>query len=78
MSRENRDDEAHQAEAETGRERAQRAGEDPSSEGAPPDQLADELDCVDESVDEEHLAELPDGSGCVEVWEHLADSRGED
>jgi len=35
------------------------------------------LDCVDDSVDEGHLEDLPDGSGCVEVWEHLADRRGD-
>jgi len=36
------------------------------------------LDCVDEPADDDHLEELPDGSGCVEIWEHLADRRGED
>jgi len=44
---------------------------DPGSEAAG---LA--ADCVtEEEIDEEYLSEIPDGSGCVEVWEHLADQR---
>jgi len=35
-------------------------------------------ECVDpDAVDDDHLEELPDGSGCVEVWEHLAERRGD-
>jgi len=25
---------------------------------------------------DEHLDDLPDGSGCTEIWEHMADHRG--
>ena len=25
---------------------------------------------------DDHLAEVPDGCGCVEVWEHLSERRG--
>ena len=31
----------------------------------------------DEAVDD-HLADLPDGCGCAEVWEHLTDRRAAD
>lgn len=51
-----------------------RAPEDTSSEKPE----SERLDCIDESVDADHLEGLPDGSGCVEVWEHLADRRGDD
>ena len=25
-----------------------------------------------------HLAEIPDGAGCTEIWEHLSDGRDKD
>lgn len=28
-----------------------------------------------ERPDQEHLDELPDGSGCTEIWEHLSERR---
>lgn len=28
-----------------------------------------------EDPDDEHLEDIPVGSGCVEVWEHLSESR---
>jgi len=28
--------------------------------------------------DDEHLDDLPDGLGCVEIWERLTDYRDED
>lgn len=27
--------------------------------------------------DDDHLADLPDGSGCTEIWEHLSERRSE-
>ena len=30
-----------------------------------------------EPEDEEHLEDLPDGSGCTEIWEHLSERRAE-
>ena len=30
-----------------------------------------------EREDEEHLEEIPDGSGCTEIWEHLSERRAE-
>lgn len=41
-------------------------GGDPA---APPEE-------ADERVDA-HLADIDDGCGCAEVWEHLSDQRGE-
>lgn len=26
----------------------------------------------------DHLADIPDGSGCTEIWEHLSDTRNGD
>lgn len=32
----------------------------------------------DESSDDDaHLADVPDGCGCAEIWEQLAEQRGE-
>ena len=28
--------------------------------------------------DDDHLADVPVGSGCTEIWEHLAERRRED
>jgi hypothetical protein len=56
-----------------------REAPDSDGEGATDPENGPTADCVpDEEIDEEHLSELPDGSGCVEVWEHLADQRGDD
>lgn len=38
-----------------------------------PDELP-EARAVSE-VDDEHLADVPDGCGCAEVWEHLSGRR---
>lgn len=33
---------------------------------------------ADEPADRpDHLADVPDGCGCVEVWEHLSDDRAD-
>lgn len=31
-----------------------------------------------EQRDDEHLQDLPDGSGCTEIWEHIAERRADD
>jgi hypothetical protein len=28
--------------------------------------------------DDAHLADVPDGAGCTEIWEHLSDERDGD
>ena len=28
--------------------------------------------------DNDHLADVPDGAGCTEIWEHLSSGRDED
>jgi len=40
--------------------------------------------CTDEDVDEEadeavddHLADVEEGAGCTEIWEHLSEQREE-
>lgn len=33
---------------------------------------------TDSSSDDEHLADVPDGCGCAEVWEHLSEQRDEE
>ncbi|SEV83863.1 hypothetical protein SAMN05216285_0542 [Natrinema salifodinae] len=35
---------------------------------------ADE-ECTETETD--HLADVPDGAGCVEIWERISDSRNE-
>jgi hypothetical protein len=32
----------------------------------------------DTAEDEDHLADVPDGCGCTEVWEHLSEQRDEE
>ena len=32
----------------------------------------------DTTEDEGHLADVPDGCGCTEVWEHLSEQRDEE
>lgn len=32
----------------------------------------------DGRVEDEHLADVEDGCGCTEVWEHLSDNRSDD
>lgn len=29
-------------------------------------------------VEDEHLADVKDGSGCIEIWEHLTENRSDD
>jgi hypothetical protein len=29
-------------------------------------------------ADDDHLSNIEDGCGCVEVWEHLSDERADD
>jgi hypothetical protein len=33
---------------------------------------------MDQDADEDHLADVPDGCGCTEIWEHLSEQRGEE
>jgi hypothetical protein len=45
---------------------------------SPRKQAADEDGSVPDRTDEapdDHLQDLPDGSGCTEIWEHLAERR---
>jgi len=67
------------AEEEAAGGRCRRGDADDAPRDERGEEIVEAVDCVDpESVDDEHLAELPDGSGCVEVWEHLADRRGDE
>lgn len=29
-------------------------------------------------ADDNHLSDVPDGSGCTEIWEHLSEERDDD
>ena len=52
--------------------------ENPPADATESDESEAAAECVDaEAVDDEHLEELLDGSGCVEVWEYLAERRGD-
>jgi len=31
-----------------------------------------------EAAEKDHVTELPDGTGCTEIWEHLSEKRDED
>lgn len=31
-----------------------------------------------DTTEEAHLEEIPDGAGCVGIWEHLSDQRDDD
>ena len=52
--------------------------ENPPADATESDESEVAAECVDaEAVDDEHLEDLLDGSGCVEVWEYLAERRGD-
>jgi hypothetical protein len=48
------------------------------SEGGPVCETSEESLTESEEPDDEHLEDLPVGSGCVEVWEHLSENREDD
>jgi hypothetical protein len=31
-----------------------------------------------DTTEEDHLADVPDGCGCTEIWEHLSEQRDEE
>ncbi len=46
--------------------------------------MTDAVECTPERRDEEteerddaHLEDIEEGAGCTEIWEHLAEKRGE-
>ena len=36
-----------------------------------------EDDALETSADDDHLEDIPDGCGCVEIWEHLERQRAQ-
>lgn len=40
--------------------------------------LADTTAEDDARIEDEHLADVKDGCGCTEVWEHLSENRSDD
>lgn len=32
---------------------------------------------AEQQDDDDHLSDVPDGSGCAEIWEHLSERRAE-
>lgn len=47
-----------------------------SSPGNPPVGREDaDSDVTGDQASDDHLADVDDGCGCVEVWEHLSDQR---
>lgn len=48
------------------------------SDGGPPTQDPEDEPTNDEDADQEQFADLPDGSGCIEIWEHLSEQRKRD
>jgi hypothetical protein len=52
--------------------------DEPASEGAPAtaaDSTSDEDHTAETAAPREHLADVEDGCGCAEVWEHLSEQR---
>jgi ribosomal protein L12E/L44/L45/RPP1/RPP2 len=39
------------------------------------DDQREERDDQREERDDDHLSDVPDGAGCTEIWEHLAERR---
>lgn len=39
--------------------------------------MSEDSEETDASGEADHLAEVPDGCGCAEVWEHLSERRSE-
>lgn len=42
------------------------------------DQAAPESPEAEDDPDDDYLADIGDGFGCVEIWEHLSDAREND
>lgn len=57
-------------------ERTPRGAEERTEEGSSDEQRDDDEQA--EPRDEEYLQDLPDGSGCTEIWEHIAERRADD
>jgi hypothetical protein len=53
------------------------ADPDPDPDPGPEDEADGETGEQKEEVDTSHLDGAADGCGCTEMWEHLADQRGE-
>ena len=54
------------------------AGESPVDTDANTDARADDVVCdtpLDDGRCDPHLDDVPDGSGCTEIWEHLSENR---
>lgn len=41
-------------------------------------QSPEEKAAPDQDEDTEHLTDVEDGAGCVEIWEHLSETRASD
>lgn len=50
---------------------------DPDSNPDPEVEVEADGEAGEEEVDTSHLDGAADGCGCTEMWEHLADQRGE-
>ncbi len=47
-------------------------------DGGATSQMTQESDGYEEAATDDHLADVEDGCGCAEVWEHLSESRAAD
>lgn len=48
------------------------------SEGETPSEETETGSADGEAAGQKQFAELPDGSGCIEIWEHLSEQRERD
>ncbi len=48
------------------------------SDGETPSKKSETEPAIEEDADRNHFGDLPDGSGCIEIWEHLSEQRERD
>lgn len=56
----------------------QRQEKSASAEACEDESTCESEDGVEASDAADHLSDVPDGSGCAEIWEHLSEEREND
>mgnify|MGYP000619211975 CR=1 FL=1 len=52
-------------------------GDEEAEGGVETETATSGVEADDEPAVDEHLADLSDGAGCTEIWEHLSEQRGD-
>ena len=79
MTAEQRQEQYRESSAPTEQRREEKHREESTTAEACEDEGTCESEAGGEASDAaDHLSEIPDGSGCTEIWEHLSKEREDD